>query len=66
MKSALFSVAWNADDWTFEALKAHYKTLVRYLNLNDQGMILGYGCGNTFYDSTQCIPYKAYQLGRNL
>ena len=66
MKSALFSVAWNADDWTFEALKAHYKTLVRYLNLNDQGMILGYGCGTPSMTQHSVYPYKAYQLGRNL
>lgn len=29
MKSALLSVAWNADSWTFDTLEAHYKTLVR-------------------------------------
>ena len=28
LKSALLTVAWNADDWTFDALEAHYKTLV--------------------------------------
>ncbi len=31
MKSALLAVAWNSDNWTFNALKAHYKTLIRYL-----------------------------------
>lgn len=46
MKSALLTVAWNADDWTFEALEAHYKTLVRYCGFKDQGMVLGYGCGS--------------------
>ena len=45
MKSALLTAAWNSDSWTFEALEAHYKTLVRYLNLEDMGMVLGYGCG---------------------
>ena len=29
LKSALLAVAWNADDWTFDALEAHYRTLVR-------------------------------------
>ena len=29
LKSALLTVAWNADDWTFDALETHYKTLVR-------------------------------------
>lgn len=32
LRSALLTVAWNADDWTFEALVTHYKTLVRYIN----------------------------------
>ena len=45
MKSALLSVAWDTDDWTFEALVAHYRTLVRYLDFSNQGMVLGYGCG---------------------
>ena len=29
MKSAMLAVAWNSDNWTFEALEAHYKTMVR-------------------------------------
>lgn len=45
MKSALLAAAWNADSWTFEALEAHYRTLVRYLDLEDQGTVLGRGCG---------------------
>ena len=45
LKSALLTVAWNSDDWTFDALEAHYKTLVRYINLRDCGMVSGYGCG---------------------
>ena len=36
MKSALLAAAWNADDWTFGALVAHYKTPVRYLDLDDR------------------------------
>ena len=46
MKSALISAAWNSADWTFDAITAHYYTLVKYLNLQDQGMILGKGCGS--------------------
>ena len=66
MKSALLTVAWNADDWTFEALEAHYKTLVRYCGFKDQGMVLGYGCGSP--DMTKRSPYveEAYQMGKNL
>lgn len=66
MKGALLSVAWNADDWTFEALEVHYQTLVRYLNLEDQGMVLGYGCGTVAMTKQSNYPNKAYQLGRSL
>ena len=66
MKSALLTVAWNSDDWTFEALESHYKTLVRYLNLDDKGMILGYGCGTPSKTKRSKYPDKAYQLGRSL
>ena len=41
MKSALLTVAWNSDDWTFDALESHYQTLVRYLDFEDCGMVLG-------------------------
>ena len=34
MKSALLTVAWNADDWTFDALEAHYRTPVSYTHLD--------------------------------
>lgn len=66
MKSALLTVAWNADDWTFEALESHYKTLVRYLNLDDQGMVLGYGCGTVSMTRHSEYPDKAYRFGRGL
>ena len=39
MKSAILAAAWNSDSWTFEALEAHYQTLVRYLNLRDMGAV---------------------------
>ena len=66
MKSALIAAAWNSDDWTFEALEAHYQTLVRYLNLHDMGMILGKGCGSP--SMTKHSPYtqRAYELGNRL
>jgi hypothetical protein len=59
-------VAWNADDWTFEALAAHYHTLVRYLQLNDMGMVLGYGCGTPSMTRASSYMNEAYQLGRSL
>lgn len=66
LKSALLAVAWNADDWTFEALVSHYKTLVRYINFEDMGMVLGYGCGSPSMSRNSNYPAEAYRLGRNL
>ena len=66
MKSALIAVAWNADDWTFDALEAHYQTLVRYLNFRDQGTILGRGCGTPSMTRASVYPRKAYEFGRDL
>lgn len=66
MKSALLAVAWNSDNWTFEALESHYKTLVRYLNLTDMGMVLGYGCGTPSMTQHSKFPQQAYNLGKRL
>ena len=66
LRSALISVAWNSDDWTFEALTAHYRTLVRYLNLRDCGSILGAGCGTRQMTASSQYPEKAYSFGKNL
>ncbi|WP_405269694.1 flavodoxin family protein [Methanobrevibacter sp.] len=66
MKSVLLTVAYNADDWTFDALEAHYDTLVRYLNLNDCGRVLGYGCGTPSMTQHSSYPQKAYELGKSL
>lgn len=66
LKSALLTVAWNADDWTFDALTAHYKTLVRYIRLKDMGMVLGYGCGTPSMTRASKYPEQAYRLGRSL
>ncbi len=66
MKSALLAVAWNDDDWTFEALEAHYKTLVRYLAFRDAGMVLGGGCGTPAMTKNSRFIRQAYEFGKNL
>ena len=66
MKSALLAVAWNSDNWTFDSLESHYRTLVRYLHFDDQGMVLGRGCGSPGMTRNTEYPEKAYELGRSL
>lgn len=66
MRSALLTVAWNADSWTFDALEAHYRTLVHYLSLKDAGMVLGRGCGTPAMTRATKYPDQAYRLGKSL
>ena len=66
MKSALLAAAWNSDSWIFEALESHYKTLVRYLNFTDMGMVLGCGCGTPSMTQHSQFPQQAYSLGNRL
>lgn len=66
LKSALLSVAYNSDDWTFESLESHYDTLIRYLNLEDKGRIMGYGCGTPSMTRFSKYPDEAYEFGKNL
>ena len=66
LKSCLLAVAWNSDDWTFEALETHYKTLVRYNHFEDQGMVLGYGCGTPSMTSNSKYINEAYELGKSI
>ena len=65
MKSAFLSVAWN-DDWTMDAIREHYLTLVRYLNLQDMGMVLGTSCGTPSQSRRSRYPQAAYELGKKL
>ena len=66
LRSALITCAWNADDWTFDALEAHYDTLVRYLQLRDCGRVLGYGCGTPGSTRRSRHLREAFELGRRL
>ena len=66
MKAAILSAAWNSDNWTFDALEAHYETLLRYLNLTDMGRIWGRGCGTPSMTKRSAYMRMAYELGKNL
>lgn len=66
LRSILLAVAWNADSWIFDALEAHYDTLVRYLGMHDCGRVLGYGCGTPSMTRASKALRQAYELGRSL
>ena len=44
----------------------NYRTLVRYLDLDDQGTVLGRGCGTLSMTKRSRYPKEAYELGRRL
>ena len=66
LKSALIAVAWNNDSWTFDALEVYYKTLVKYLNFSDRGMVLGKGCGTPSMTANSKYVYETYKLGKSI
>ena len=65
-RSALIATAYNSDDWTMTALADHYETLVRYMDWQDVGSILGTGCGARSLVERSRFPEMAYQLGARL
>lgn len=64
-KSVLMATAWNNDDWTMQDLENHYKTLCRYLKLENKGVILAKGCGRRADIENSDYPRRAYELGRS-
>ena len=65
-KSMLIATAYNSADWTFEALAAHYNTLVRYMNWTDAGQVLGVGCGSRSLVESSEFGAMAQKIGANL
>ncbi len=59
-------MTWSISGWTFTALEAHYHTLVKYLNFQDQGMVLGKGCGTPSMTAGSKYMEQAYKLGKAL
>ncbi len=66
MKTALIVAAWDSNEWTMTEVESYYDTLCRYMNFNDQGKILGTGCGTVSMTRRTAFPERAYELGRSL
>ena len=62
-KAILMATSYDANDWTMQALTAHYKTLLRYLGWEDVGMVLAIGCGVRSDIEQTDFPNQAYRLG---
>jgi multimeric flavodoxin WrbA len=62
-KAVLMATAYDAQNWTMQALTAHYKTLLRYMGWDDAGMVLATGCGERSAIERTDFPNQAYRLG---
>lgn len=65
-KAILMATAYNSADWTMNALVDHYDTLVRYMEWNDVGKVLGIGCGARSLVEKSEFGDQAYNIGANL
>ena len=65
-KSILIATAYNRDDWTMSALVDHYDTLVRYMEWQDAGKVLGIGCGSRSLVEHSQFGDMAEKMGKNL
>ena len=65
-KSMMMATAWNSADWTMEALKNHYETLVRYMDWTDVGQVWAVGCGARSLVERSEFGEQAYKIGANL
>ena len=65
-KTFLMAAAEDTEEWTMKALTEHYKTILRYLKLNDAGTVLATGCGTRSDIEKTGYPAEAYQMGKKL
>lgn len=66
LKTALIVAAWDSNSWTMQDIKTHYDTLCRYLNFQNQGEILGVGCGTVQMTKSSRFPKAAYEFGKRI
>ena len=66
LKTVLIAAAWDSNDWTMQDIQAHYETLCNYLNFQNQGEILGVGCGTVQMTKHTRFPQAAYLLGKQI
>ena len=66
VKTALIVAAWDSNEWTMESIQSYYQTLCRYMNFQDQGSILGVGCGAVSQTRGSRFPRLAYEFGKSL
>lgn len=66
LKTALIVAAYDREEDTMHSLVTHYRKLCDYMTFQDQGMVLGYGCGTPSMTAHSVSMQEAYELGRSL
>ena len=66
MKTALITASWDTDDEAVAYLREHYQKICRYMHFQDQGVILGTGCGTPDMTRHTDFPKQAYELGKSI
>lgn len=64
--AVLLAVCNSHRDWAMDALKEHYKAILRHLGWHDRGMLLAQGMGVRADIENSDFPQKAKELGRSL
>lgn len=65
-KTALISTAWDNTETVFAVVEAYYRQLCEYMSFQDQGTVLGKGCGTPDMTGKSQYMKEAYELGRGL
>jgi len=65
-KTVLLSAAWDNSDTVFAVVEAYYRQLCDYMQFEDQGTILGKGCGTPSMTAGTKYPNLAYELGKTV
>ncbi len=65
-KAVLLATAYDNNDWTMRELAAYYRTIVKYLNWTDAGMVLAGGCGSRSDIERSDFGQQEYRLGKSL
>ncbi|MDL2254474.1 flavodoxin family protein [Ruminococcaceae bacterium OttesenSCG-928-I18] len=65
-KAVLLATSGDADDWTMQALKAHYEALCRYLGWQDAGALYAEGVYTREEIEKTDYPGRAFALGKGL
>lgn len=65
-KVVLITVAWDNTDSAFDVVKAYYHRICEYMDFQDQGMVIGKGCGTPEMTRHSRYMNDAYQLGKSI